>query len=189
VSSPTKALPPVTHVWLIELSGTTFAAALAQPSASPYIDSQAVPAGALLNSWSALDASTFAGDAALIASTPPQVLETIVQPPCPEGAAGAQCMAGTPGGLGAADEFLKASISTITGTAAYRTSGLIVVTFGSIVAASSTGLPSGASAATLTSEPPAGVLLISPFASAGTRPATPFNPASPRQSLEKLLHQ
>ncbi|MGO8905822.1 MAG: hypothetical protein ACLQMH_09405 [Solirubrobacteraceae bacterium] len=136
-----------------------------------------------------MDASTFAGDAALIASTPPQVFETIVQPPCPEAAAGAQCVAGTPGGLAAADEFLKASLSTITGTAAYRTSGLIVVTFGSIVAASSTGLPSGASAATLTSEPPAGVLLISPFASAGTRPATPFNPASPRQSLEKLLHQ
>ena len=96
---------------------------------------------------------------------------------------------GHAGGLTAADEFLKASLSTITGTAAYRTSGLIVVTFGSIVPASATGLPSGTSTVTLTSEPPAGVLLISPFVSAGTRPAAAFNPASPRQSLEKLLRQ
>ncbi len=189
VGGATKALPAVTHVWLIELSGTTFADALAQPSAAPYIDGQAVPAGALLNGWSGLDASTFAGDAALIAGTPPQVFETIVQPACPEGAPGAQCVAGTPGGLAAADEFLKGSLSTITGTAAYHTNGLIVVTFGAIVPASATGLPSGAAAATLPSEPPAGVLLISPFASAGTRPTATFNPASARQSLEKLLHQ
>ncbi len=188
-TSTPKALPPVTHVWLIELSGTTFADALAQPSAAPYIDGQAVPSGTLLSGWSALDGSTFSGDAALIASTPPQLLDTIVQPPCPEGAAGAGCMTGTPGGLTAADEFLKASIATITPTAAYRTSGLIVVAFGSVVSGSDTGLPSGASNATLTSAPPSGVLLISPFVSAGARPTTiAFNPASPRQSLEKLLH-
>jgi len=186
---PTRALPPVTHVWLIELSGTSFADALAQPSAAPYIDGQAITSGTLLSGWSALDASAFASDAALIASTPPQLLETIVQPPCPESAAGAGCVAGTPGGLTAADEFLKATVPTITPTAAYRTNGLIVVTFGSVVSATESGLPSGASNATLTSEPPAGVLLISPFASAGTRPTATFNPTSPRQSLEKLLHQ
>ena len=93
-----KALPPVTHVWLIELSGTTFAAALAQPSAAPYIDDEAVAAGTLLSSWSAPDASAFASDAALIAGTPPQIFNTMIQPPCPEGAAGAQCIAGTPEG-------------------------------------------------------------------------------------------
>lgn len=186
----TKSLPAVTHVWLIELSGTTFAEALAQPSAASYIDGQAVPAGVLLSGWSALDASAFAGDAALIASSPPQLLETIVQPPCPEVAGATPCATGTPGGLTAADEFLKAALPTITGTAAYRTNGLIVVTFGSVVAGTASGLPSGASSATLTSEPPAGVLLISPFASANTRPTTiSFDPSSPRQSLEKLLHR
>ncbi len=176
-------------MWLIELAGTTFADALAQPTAAPYIDGQAVHAGALLSGWSALQGSAFAGEAALLASTPPQLLDTIVQPPCPEGAAGAQCVVGTPAGLTAADEFLKATVPTITGTAAYRTHGLIVVTFGSVTNASATGLPTGAATATLTSEPPGGVLLISPFASAGTRPSVAFNAASPQKSLEKLLHQ
>lgn len=183
-------LPPVTKVWLIELAGTTFEEALAQPSAAPYIDAQAVPAGALLSSWSGLDASAFASDAALLASTPPQLIDTIVQPPCPEGAAGAQCIVGTPGGLTAANTFLQAVVPTITANAAYRSNGLIVVTFGSVANASATELPTGAATATLTSQPPAGVLLISPFVSAGTRPSTTsFNPASPTKSLEKLLHQ
>jgi hypothetical protein len=184
----TTTLPPITHVWLIELAGSTFTEAVAQSSAAPYIDTQAVPAGTLLSGWSGLAGSAFAGEAALLVSTPPQLLDTIVQPPCPEGAAGAQCAADTPGALSAADEFLKASVPTITATTAYRESGLIVVTFGSIAAGSATGLPSGASSTTLTSRPPAGVLLISPFASAGVRPSTAFNPASPTQSLEKLLH-
>ena len=38
------------------------------------------------------------------------------------------------------------------------------------------------------SEPPAGVLLLSPFARAGARPTTAFNPTSPKQSLSGLLH-
>jgi hypothetical protein len=182
-------LPAITKVWLIELSGTTFAEALTQPTVAPYIDAQAVPAGALLNSWSALDGSAFASDTALLASTPPQLLDTIVEPPCPEGTAGAECEIGTPGALTAADEFLKGTVPTITATATYRTHGLIVVTFGSIATATATELPSGAATATLTSQPPAGVLLISPFASAGTRPTTSFNPASPTKSLEGLLHR
>jgi len=182
-------LPQITKVWLIELPGTTFAEALAQPTVAPYIDAQAVPAGALLNGWSALDGSAFASDTALLASTPPQLLDTIVEPPCPEGAAGSQCLIGTPGALTAADEFLKGAVATITATATYRAHGLIVVTFGSIATATATELPSGAATATLTSQPPAGVLLISPFASAGTRPTTSFNPASPKKSLEGLLHQ
>jgi hypothetical protein len=32
------------------------------------------------------------------------------------------------------------------------------------------------------------VLLISPFAHAGTRPSTAYDPTSPKQSLSKLLH-
>jgi len=182
-------LPPVTNVWLIQLAGTSFAEALAQPSAAPYIDTQATGAGTLLSGWSAIDGSAFANETALLASSPPQLVNSIVQPPCPEGAAGVQCAAGTPGALTAADEFLKATVATITSTVAYREHGLIVITLATVASGSATGLPSGASSATLTSQPPAGVLLISPFASRGARPSIAFNPSSPKQSLEKLLRQ
>ncbi|MGP0101670.1 MAG: hypothetical protein ACLPUT_08630 [Solirubrobacteraceae bacterium] len=194
--SKTKAstLPPITHVWLIQLAGTSFAAAAAQPTAAPYIDTQAVPAGTLLSGWSALDGGAFANETALLASEPPQLLDTIVQPPCPaqspegEGAAGASC-ATEAGALSAADEFLKATVPTITSAADFRESGLIVVTFASVGDATATGLPAGAATATLTTQPPAGVLLISPFAAVGTHPSTAFNPTSPKQSLEKLLRR
>jgi len=187
-TTKTSTLAPATKVWLIELAGTGFAEAAAQPAAAPYIDTQAIPAGTLLSSYSALDGSAFASEAALLATGGPQLIDTIIQPPCPEGAPAAQCAAGTPGGLTAADEFLKATLPTITATAPYRENGLIVITFGAVASATATGLPAGAATATLTSQPPAGVLLISPFAKAGARSAAAFNPTSPRQSLEKLLH-
>ncbi len=106
--SPTKAsrLPAITHVWLIELAGTSFAAASAQPAAAPYIDTQAIAAGTLLSGWSGLQGGAFANETALLASEPPQLLDTIVQPACPEGAAGASCASET-GALSAADEFLR----------------------------------------------------------------------------------
>jgi len=185
-------LPPVTKVWLIELSGSSFAEAGAQSSAAAYIIGQATPSGTLLSGWSELDASAFANDAALAASSPPQVLDTIVQPPCAEASAAAPasaCQPGTPGALTAADEFLKATLPTITSSAAYRESGLVVVTFASITTATAAGLPAGATTATLTSTPPAGALLISPFVAAGARSAATLNPTSPKQSLEKLLRK
>jgi hypothetical protein len=192
--SSTQTLPPVTSVWLITLSGGTFAQALAQPSTTPYIDSQLVPAGTLLSGWSSLDAGAFASEAGLLGGVPPQTLDSIVQPPCPasspegEGAAGAACAPETAGALTAADEFLKATLSAITASAAYRAHGLIVITFGSVGNATASSLPAGSSTVTLSSEPPVGVLLLSPFARAGARPATPFNPTSPKQSLSGLLH-
>jgi hypothetical protein len=176
-------------VWLIKLSGSGFGEASAQASAAPYITGQAIPAGTLLSSWTGLEGSAFASEAALLAEPAPQLLDTIVQPPCPEGAAGAQCTSGSPGALTAADEFLKAVVPTITSTGPYRENGLIVVTFATIASATATGLPSGASTATLTSQPPAGVLLISPFATAGAKSSTAFDPTSPKQSLEKLLRR
>jgi hypothetical protein len=184
-------LPAITNVWLIELDGTGFAEAKAQASAAPYITGTLIPASTLLSGWSALSASAFASEVALAeppatGATPP-LLHSIVQPPCPEGAAGAPCAPGTPGQLTAADEFLKATLATITGTPSYREHGLIVVTFATVAIASQSGLPASASNATLTYEPPAGVALLSPFAKPGSS-ATPFNPTSPRQSLEKLLH-
>jgi hypothetical protein len=185
----TVTLPPISHVWLIELAGSSFTSALAAPTAAPYIDTQAVPAGTLLSGASALEAGALAGDTPLLAGSAPQLEQTIVQPPCPEGAAGAACAAGTPGELTAADEFLKATLPTITGTAAYRENGLVVVTFAAVGSATATGLPAGASSATLTAAPAAGVLLISPFATAGLHSSSTFNPVSPKQSLEKLVHQ
>lgn len=181
-------LPPVTSVWLITLSGGTFAQALAQATTTPYIDSQLVPAGTLLSGWSSLDASAFASEAGLLGGEPPQTLDSIVQPPCPEGAAGAACAPETAGALSTADEFLKATVPAITATAAYKAHGLIVITFGTVGNATASGLPAGASTATLGSVPPVGVLLLSPFAKAGARPTTAFNPTSPKQSLSGLLH-
>jgi hypothetical protein len=182
-------LPAITSVWLIELSGATFSQALAQASAAPYISAQLIPKGTLLSGWSGVDGSALAGEVSLLTGTPPQTLETIVQPPCPEGAAGAQCAPETSGALAAADSFLQQTVPAITSLAAYRERGLIVVTFGSVGSATASGLPAGAATATLSSTPASGVLLLSPFARAGARSTTAFNPSSPRQSLENLLHR
>ena len=182
-------LAPVTKVWLIELSGSSFGAAAAQSAAVPYIEGQAIPAGTLLSGWSALQASAFASDAALLAGEAPQLLDTITQPPCPEGSAGAQCAPGSAGALTAADEFLKATLPSITSQAAYKESGLVVVTFASIANATATGLPAGAATATLTSTEPAGALVISPFARAGAASSATFDPTSPKRSLKKLLRR
>jgi hypothetical protein len=182
-------IAPVTKVWLVALAGSSFEEAAANAAAAPYLDHQAIPSGTLLSSWSAIDGNALASAAAALAEPAPQLLNTIVQPPCPEGAAGEHCAADTPGALTAADEFLQATLPTITSTAAYRENGLIVVTFASVANATATGLPAGATAATLTSQPPAGVLLVSPFATGGAKSSTPFNPTSPKQSLEKLLRR
>jgi hypothetical protein len=187
-SSTQATLPPVTSVWLITLSGGNFAQALAQATAAPYIDSQLVPAGTLLSGWSSLDASAFASEAGLLSGEPPQTLDSIVQPPCPEGAAGAACAPETAGALTAADEFLKATLPAITASAAYREHGLVVITFGAVGNPTASSLPAGSATATLSSEPPVGVLLLSPFARAGARPTSAFNPTSPKQSLAGLLH-
>ena len=189
-TSTTKpsTLPPVTSVWLITLSGATFAQAITQPAAAPYIDSELVPAGTLESSWSALDGSSVASEAGLLGGTPPQTLDSIVQPPCPEGATGAQCAPETAGALSAADEFLKQTVPAITSSAAYRAHGLIVISFATIGNATASSLPVGTSTATLGSEAPAGVLLLSPFARAGARATNTFNPTSPKQSLSGLLH-
>ena len=100
-----NTLAPVTHVWLIELSGTSFEPASAKATAAPYIDTQAVPAGTLLGGWSGARRQRLRHEAALLAAAGPQLVDTIVQPPCPEGAAGTPCAPETPGALTAADEF------------------------------------------------------------------------------------
>ncbi|HMD52798.1 MAG TPA: hypothetical protein VKG62_08775 [Solirubrobacteraceae bacterium] len=185
-----STIPAATNVWLVQLSGGTFSGAIAQPSTDPYIDGHAIPSGTLLSSWSGLAGGAFATETALLAGTAPQRVDTIIEPPCPEGAAGGSCaVAGSAGALTAADGFLQQTLATITTTSAYREHGLIVIVFGTVIAGSSAGLTAGSSSATLTSTPPSGVLLISPFAKAGARPASAFDPTSPRQSVEALLHR
>jgi hypothetical protein len=188
----TKKLPAITNVWLIELAGGTFEGALAQKTAAPYINGSLVPAATLLAGWSAVDATAFAAEATLAeppaaGAVPPLLLHSIVQPPCPEGPAGAACAPETPGQLTAADEFLKAALASITSLSTYKEHGLIVITFATVGIATQSELPAGASTATLAYKPPAGVALLSPFATAGAHPSSAFNPTSPRQSLEKLL--
>jgi hypothetical protein len=185
-------VPPITSVWLIQLSGVSFAEALSNGAAAPSITGELLPKGTYLPAWSALSASGFANDAALVehrsslGATPP-LLHSIVQPPCPEASA-ATCGAGTPGGLAAADAFLKATLATITQTTTYSEHGLVVVTFATVSDPVGAELPPGASPATLASQPPAGAVLLSSFAKAGARSSVAFDPTSPKQSLEKLLH-
>jgi hypothetical protein len=192
-SAGTSKLPPITSVWLIELSGSSFNEAIANPTAAPYTTGEAIPRGTFLSSWTALSASAFAADAALaehratVGGTPP-VLHTIVQPACPEGPAAAACLPGTPAGIALADAFLKATIASITQSTTYTEHGLIAVTYATVADPATAELPAGSASATLASAPPAGVLLLSPFAKAGAKPATAFDPTSPKQSLEKLLH-
>jgi len=187
-SPKAKPLPPVTKVWVVQLDGTGFEEAFAAPTSAAYIDTQAVPSGSYLNGWSSLAASTFASNAALISTKEPQVVQTITQPACPEGAAGASCAPGSPGAIAAADGFLKQTLTTLTASSAYKTNGLIVVTFAVIASGASSELPAGSTTATLASQP-SGALLISPFVTKGARPTTTFNATSPRQSLEALLHR
>ncbi|HEY0516073.1 MAG TPA: hypothetical protein VGD00_03035 [Solirubrobacteraceae bacterium] len=185
-----KKLPAITNVWLIELSGGSFETATgAQKAAAPFINSTLLAQSTLLASWSAPQASAFAGEAVLaeppLAGAPPPLLHSIVQPPCPEMSL-TLCGPEKPGQLTAADEFLKATLATITGSSTYKEHGLIVVTFATVGIASQSELPPGASTATLTYQPPAGVALLSPFAKAG-RSSVTFNTTSPRQNLEELL--
>ena len=192
-TAPKTVLAPVTSVWLIELSGESFSTALAQPAAAPYIDSQLVPAGTLESAWTALDAGAFASDAALAGlkapvGSPSPIVQQIVQPPCPEGtAAAAQCAPGTPGQLTAADAFAKQAIAVVSANALYRAHGLIVVTFASVTQATSAGLPEGTASSTLTAQPPAGVVLLSPFIHAGARSSSTFDSTSPTHALGALL--
>ena len=151
----------------------------------------AIPAGTLLSGWSALEGSAFASEAALRRSpseAPPPIVHTIVQPPCPEGAAGRSLRARPPGALTAADEFLQATLPPITATAAYREHGLVVVTFAT-VGIGHRNRAAGRRLDAPRSPPsrPAGVLLISPFATAGAqRPPTRLQPnftqAEPRKA-------
>ncbi len=183
-SSKQKELPAINRVWLVELSGNSFSEALGEPSKAPYIDQQAVRAGSLLSGWSAQAASSFATSVPQIATTEPALVQTVIQPICTNGE---ECMPGTSGGVAAADAFLAKTLPKLTSNPAYRSNGLIVVTFTTVASGAETELPAGSTTSLLASLPAAGALLVSPYVAADKRPKTTFDPASPRGSMEALL--
>jgi hypothetical protein len=58
--------PAVKHVWVIALSGTSFSAALADPTADPYLAKQLVPKGTLLSGYTLSSSSALANGIALL---------------------------------------------------------------------------------------------------------------------------
>jgi phosphatidylinositol-3-phosphatase len=59
-------LPPIKHVWVIALSATSFSAALADPTADPYLAKQLVPKGALLSNYTLSSSSPLGNGIALL---------------------------------------------------------------------------------------------------------------------------
>jgi hypothetical protein len=59
-------LPPIKHVWVIALSGTSFSAALADPTADPYLAKQLVPKGTLLSNYALSSSSALGNGIALL---------------------------------------------------------------------------------------------------------------------------
>jgi phosphatidylinositol-3-phosphatase len=59
-------LPPIKHVWVIALSGTSFSAALADPTADPYLAKQLVPKGTLLSNYTLSSSSALGNGIALL---------------------------------------------------------------------------------------------------------------------------
>lgn len=59
-------LPAIKHVWVIALSGTSFSAALADPTADPYLAKQLVPKGTLLSSYTLSSSSALGNGIALL---------------------------------------------------------------------------------------------------------------------------
>jgi hypothetical protein len=60
-------LPAIKHVWVIALSGTSFSAALADPTADPYLAKQLVPKGTLLSDYTLNSSSALGNGIALLA--------------------------------------------------------------------------------------------------------------------------
>jgi phosphatidylinositol-3-phosphatase len=89
--------------------------------------------------------------------------------------ASAPCPAGQPGGLRAEDAFLKRWVPAITGSAAYKQDGLLMIVFAKAPAAAGSGpLRTGA-------------LILSPTAKPGTTVSTSYTPYSVLRSAEDLF--
>jgi hypothetical protein len=177
-------LPPIQHVWLVVLDGSTFADATAAASGYPYLVGQLIKRGALLTSYSALDGYELAGDAALLPGGIGASVRPISEPGCdssPATGTGASCAPGAPRTPAEADAFAQRLVGPILSSPAYHENGLVVITFAP--ASEEAGVP----VSTLALQPTAGALLLSPLLHGGARSATPFNPISPRTSLETVF--
>jgi hypothetical protein len=163
-------LPPISHVWLVVLSGTGFSAATAAPASYPYLSGTLSKQGELLERYSAIEAYELAGDAALLTGAVGESVSTISQP------------AGEP--AESPDAFLQRAVAPILSSSAYGERGLIVVTFGS---AASDRNPPSLDLTTLGATPPAGALLVSPTLKTGGHSSESFNSLAPRQSLEAIF--
>lgn len=160
-------LTPISHVWLVVLSGSGFSAVTSAPATYPYLSGTLQKQGTLLERYSAIEAYELAGDAALLTGGVGESVSTISQP------------AGEPAET--ADAFAQRAVAPILASSAYAEHGLIVVTFGS--AAQEQGL----NLTTLGATPPAGALLLSPTLKAGAHNTEAFNSLAPRQSLEAIF--
>ena len=103
----------------------------------------------------------------------------------------APCADGSPGGLPAADAFLKTWVPEILASPAYRASGLLLVVFaggsGGVGAGSGSGADAAAGAGAAGAGPRNGALLLSPFAQAGTTAASAYDPYALLRSVEDLF--
>lgn len=86
------------------------------------------------------------------------------------------CIDGSPGGLPAADAFLRNWVPKILASPNFEKDGLLVINFAGAAAPDATG-----------AVPPNGALLISPFAQAGSTVAGDYDPYSLLRSLQDLL--
>jgi hypothetical protein len=178
-SKPVR-LPPIAHAWLIVLPyGQSFANALGQPAAAPYLTGQLVGKGTLLSGYTALAANALEDSATLLSGQEAAAVSTIVAPCASTQAAGAApsgaqstatagVAAGTPGatpcgasesaGAQAADAFLREAIPALEASAEYREGGLIAITFaaGEGAGAAATGAPAADAPATPAISYPAG---------------------------------
>jgi hypothetical protein len=189
-------LPPISHVWLIVLSGTGFAAASAQAAGYPYLAGQLLGQGTLLERYSAIEGYELAGDAALLTGGIGESVSTISEPGCqpppsastPDtasssdtAAAGATSCPASTGAQTEADSFLQRVATPILASSAYAERGLILITFGSA------SQEADLAATTLAAQPPAGALLLSPTLKAGGHSSEAFNSLAPRESLEAIF--
>jgi phosphatidylinositol-3-phosphatase len=68
---PASLLAQIQHVWVISLSGDSFATALASQSSAPYLTKQLIPQGTLLAHYSLVAASPAANNIALLSGQGP----------------------------------------------------------------------------------------------------------------------
>lgn len=179
--------PPVKHVWLILLEGTTVAAASEQPASYPFLTGQLLSKGTFLSGYSALMSYELAGDTALLGNAAAQNLSLLSAPVCGEAAAGApsrpSCVAGADPSQAGSDRFLQEVVPSILASSEYRDQGLIVIACGTV----STDAPAVAPTTTLTNEPTQGALLLSSLLRGGRSSSTSFDPRAPRKSLREIF--